>query len=108
MLIFSAKARQLIDGAITLLDPRRQQVWSTWSSAHPVLTGPHDAHDPPPREVLDVVIEALEAQDAQMRQRLFDPNVSEDDVSDLDNDLSHLRSVWRAIQSHLEVTRAPA
>jgi hypothetical protein len=110
MLILSAKARQLIDGAVAHLDPRRQRVWSNWSSAHPVPSGPHDvSHEPPPRDALDVVMAALEAQDAQLRQRLSDPNISEDDVSDLDNDLSHLRAVCRAIQSYLvEVARASA
>lgn len=112
MLIFSAKARQLIDSAVTLLGPSQQQVWLMWSSQYPRVRGPLDAADdrqgPTPSDVVDVVLAALEAQDAQMRRRLSAPGLSDDDVSDLDNDLTHLRAVERAIYEHIRPSRASA
>ena len=110
MLIFSPKARQLVDEAVMLLDQSQRRAWLAWSSEHDVSRGAGDQRDNGkgalPPEVVNAVLTALEAKKDRLRQRLRTPNLSEDEISDLDNDLTHVRSVERAVYENLNLHRA--
>jgi len=97
---------------VTFLDASQQQVWAAWSAEHPDMRGPgqpaDDKQGPLQSEVVDVVLAALEAHRTQMEGLRRDPTLSEDDVSDLDNDISHVRAVERAVYASLQPNRAIA
>ena len=112
MLIFSANARQLIDNAVASLDEPRQKAWRTWIAQQPVRRSAGDPLDdergPLPAEIVNIVLSALEAMRDNLRRQLSAPGLSEDDISDLDNDVSHISSVERAVYQSLGHTRAMA
>jgi len=110
MLIFSSKARQLIDNAVLFLHPAERQVWIAWAAEHPHGRGPGESSDdgrgPLPAELIDVLLAALEAKRSHMTASFEKRTLSEDEISDLDNDLSHLRSVEQAIRDNMALHRA--
>lgn len=101
MLLLSESARQLIDAAVENLgDPARKQVWTAWANAHPRRRRAGDPWDdgdaPLPRDVVAVVLLALSEMGRRTRSRLDDPS-SEDAISDIDNDLSHIKAIARLL-----------
>lgn len=112
MLIFSASARDLIEEAAVLLAPARRGVWRAWAEANPRIRMPGDPSDdgrgPISDELAGVILAALEAKREQMKQLRSQPELSEDGMSDLDNDISHVKSVERAIYDNLKLNRAAA
>jgi hypothetical protein len=108
MTVFSAKARQLIDDGVTLLAPPQTKAWATWSNANPEARLTGVASGEVPRELAEIVLAALAAKAAQMRQLIDQPGLSEDTVSDLDNDLTHLRAVERSVKDGLMASRTAA
>jgi hypothetical protein len=112
MTTFTAKARQLIDDAVTLLPPPQTLAWAAWAAAHPDIrlaggtaTGGTERL---PREMADIVLAALAAKAVEMRRMIAEPGLSEDAISDLDNDLSHLRAVERGVRLGLANNRSAA
>jgi hypothetical protein len=106
MLLFTAKARGLIDAAVLALpDAHRQHLWTAWSKDHPgvrVPNGPtEDAAPPPPKRVVLVALEALEELGAAKRRQL-EKTADEDEASDLENDLTYIVGV------HDMLNRIPA
>jgi len=113
MLIFSAKSRQVIDTAVAgLADQSQRDVWLAWSRAHPRVRRVNDPLDDGqgqlPPDVIDTVLAALEGLSSRMRLRRAEPGLSEDDHSDLDNDLSTIRSVEEALYHNLQYNRQAA
>jgi hypothetical protein len=110
MLIFSPTARQLIDNAVLSLHPADRQIWVVWSAEHPHGRGPGEPADdergPLPAELVDVLLAALEAKRSHMAGLFDKRTLSEDEISDLDNDLSHLRAVEQAIRDNVALHRA--
>jgi hypothetical protein len=109
MLRFSPKARQLIDHGVMMLPPAERQLWFAWTADHP---DPRAAGEPAddgrglvPPEVIEVVLAALEAQLSLMERACENPSMSEDEFSDLDNNLAHLRSVERAVRANVALYR---
>jgi hypothetical protein len=100
MLIFSPKARHLIDRAVSnFTEPSRAAIWRAWADANPRVRRsgePWDDGGPPlPDDVVDTALLALDRMENSFTRRKEMPNVSEDEASDLDNDLSHLHAVQR-------------
>jgi hypothetical protein len=100
MLIFSPKARQLIERAVSnFTDPSRATIWRTWADANPNVRRagePWDDGGPPlPDEVVDTALLALDRMENSFIRRKEAVNLSEDEISDLDNDLGHLHAVQR-------------
>jgi hypothetical protein len=108
MTIFSAKARQLIDAGVSLLPAAQTKVWATWAAAHPETRQAGASSADVPRELADTVLAALAAKAAQMRQLIDRPGLSEDAISDLDNDLTHLRAVEKGVKASLATSRSAA
>jgi hypothetical protein len=103
MLLFSAKTRQLINVAVDALpDPTQRQVWRTWAQEHPSIRrpeGPTDDDGPPlPRDVCLVAVSALEALENNKRHRQNSTDMTEDELSDLDHDLSYIRAVTQLLR----------
>jgi hypothetical protein len=103
MLLFSAKARQLLDNAVNALpDVSRRAVWRTWASEHPYFRqpdGPADDGGPPlPGDVADVALYALQEMADSKTNRRTASNISEDEAADLENDLTYIRAVVRQIK----------
>ncbi len=112
MLIFSPMARQVIEDAVTLLDGSQQQIWTSWSSNRTRIRGPGDSRDdgegPLPADIVNVVFSALDARKERYRHAIGQPGMSEDDISDLDNDLTHIRAIERAVYDNLSLNGAAA
>jgi hypothetical protein len=103
MLLFSAKTRQLINVAVDALpDPAQRQVWRTWAQEHPSIRrpdGPIDDDGPPlPHDVCLVAVSALEALATNKRRRQVSADITADELSDLDHDLSYIRAVTQLLQ----------
>lgn len=105
MLILSAGARRLINDAASLLPAGARQVWQAWADGHPQVRRAGDPSDDSkgalPKDVAGVILAALEAQRERMRLLRGRPGISEDEVSDLDNDISHIGSVERAVLENI-------
>lgn len=100
MLIFSANARRLIDRAVAaFVEPPRAAIWQKWAEGNPGIRGPgdpwDDGGDPLPRDVVETALLALDRMEGDIERRKTAPNLSEDELSDLDNDLSQLHAVQR-------------
>lgn len=97
MAIFSPNARQLIDRAVANTDLHHRQIWQQWAGAHPEVRRPGDdwraAARTLPFEVVTAAIYALEEMARRFRRELEKPNLSEDQISHLDNDLTHIQAV---------------
>jgi hypothetical protein len=108
MTVFSAKARQLIDDAVALLPSPQTRAWTTWAAAHPEARQADTARREVPHDLAPIVLAALAAKAAQLRQLIDQPGMSEDAISDLDNDLSHLRAVEKGVKASLATSRSAA
>jgi hypothetical protein len=100
MLLFTAKTRYLIDLAVQRLpDEPSRQLWRAWAKENPQLRRPggitDDSGPPPPRDVLLVMLLALDQLEASKRQSMNSPSLSEDERSDLENDLTYITAVSR-------------
>jgi DNA repair ATPase RecN len=98
MAIFSPSARQLIDRAVAnTADASRRQLWHEWVAANPDVRQPGEdwraAAQTLPFELVTAAIHALEEMAKWKRRELEKANLSDDEISLLDNDLSHIRSV---------------
>jgi hypothetical protein len=102
MLLLSQGARQLIDAAVEELgDPTRKEVWRAWAAAHPRARRAGDFWDdggpPLPHDVVEAALLALNEATRRKRSRI-EAASSEDEISDLDNDLSHIKAVARLLR----------
>jgi len=102
MLLLSQGARELIDAAVEeLRDPDRREIWRAWANAHPGVRRATDPWDdgglPLPQSVVEVVQSALEEMARRKRSRL-EAATSEDEISDLDNDLSYIKSIAQLLR----------
>ena len=103
MYLLSAKTRDLIDAAVSALpDAEQRQIWREWVERHPrkrVPGGPaRDDEAPLPPQVALVALTALREVENAKRSRRSSDETSEDELSDLDNDLSYIGAVTRLIQ----------
>jgi hypothetical protein len=103
MLMLTSKARQTIDTAVrTLPDEQIRAAWVSWAKENPQIRRPdgptYDYSPDPEQPVVAAVLAALERVERSMRERINEPFVSEDEVSDLENDLTYvvgLTRLWR-------------
>ena len=103
MFLFSAKTRQLLDNAVNALpDEHRRGIWHAWAREHPAVRrpgGPLDDGGPPlPGTVADVALSALRHMADYNRGRRADSDVSEDELADLENDLTYITAVTKQIE----------
>ena len=89
MVLFSAKARRVLDDAIGLLpDARRRALWQRWSADHPQTRQPggpaDDGGEPLPGDIAAIALAAL----LRSARR-----AAEDEAFAFDNDLSLIRSI---------------
>jgi hypothetical protein len=111
MAIFSPSARQLIDKAVAdAADPRQRKIWHDWTAANPELRKPGEdwrhAQNTLPVEVVATAFYVLEETARRLRRELERANLSEDEISYLDNDLSHILSVEKFVL-HAAQERGP-
>ena len=97
MAIFSPNARQLIDRAVAATDPHHQNVWQQWVQANPEVRRPGEdwraSAQTLPFEVVAAAFYALEEMARRYRNEREWPDLPEDRISYLDNDLSHIEAV---------------
>lgn len=96
MVLFSAKARRVLDDAVGLLpDAQQRGKWRRWSAGHPQTRLPggplDDEAGPLPRDIVSIALSALEAKARLLRADRS--RAAEDDVFGFDNDLSLIRSI---------------
>jgi hypothetical protein len=97
MMLLSQGARRLIEVAVDELgDPARKEVWRTWSTANPRVRRAGDPWDdteaPVPSDVVAIALFALDEMARRKRIRVEIAS-TEDEISELDNDLSHIKAV---------------
>lgn len=99
MLLFTAKTRGLIDRAVEeTANAEQRRIWNNWARQHSALRVPDgptdDGGPPPPQEVVLVALGALELMGAAKRSQLRTADrLSEDQVSDLENDLTYISAL---------------
>jgi len=103
MLLFTAKTRGLIDRAVRdLPDESQRRLWDDWTREHSRLRvpdGPIDDDGPPaPRNIMLIALAAVEQLRATKRQRLNAGGLPEDEISDLESDLTYISAVARMLQ----------
>ncbi len=103
MYLLSAQAREMIQEAVGgLPDLERRRIWYGWSDQHPRLFlpgGPDRDDEPPlPADVAVVVLTALKVLEDAKRHLRASATLSEDDLSDLDNDITYIGAVTRLVQ----------
>jgi hypothetical protein len=96
MILFSAKARRVLDDAVGLLPDAQQRVqWRRWSADHPQTRQPggppDDGTGSLPHDIAAIALAALEAK--ALRLRVERSEAVEDEVFAFDNDLSLIRSI---------------
>ena len=104
MLIFSVGERQVIY-VNAYGDDAQRAIWRSEASAHPqVRRGPAEPWDdgtgPLPAELTEVARSVLNQMFDAMSRRGASPGLSEDDLADLSNDLSYIRSVVKSLGEH--------
>jgi hypothetical protein len=104
MYLLSAQARDLINEAVSALpNAAQREKWLRWSERYPrqlLPSGPARDDEPAmPSEIAVVVLTALrEYETAQRNRRRSEPELSEDDMADLDNEISYIGAITRLIQ----------
>jgi hypothetical protein len=97
--ILTAKARQIIEyGLDEIGDFEQRKTWNAWAQAHPAPRGPETpwqkrADQRLPIEVVKVAIYMLEYAAQRKRRALKYSARSEDDVAEIENDLTYIRTV---------------
>ena len=106
MLIFSAGAKHMIDQAVAALsNPLDRDAWVRWSIEHPEVRTPKspalNETEPMPKHVVSVVLGALEKMSLKMQERRAAFGVSEDELSELDNDITFIRSIEAEVYTNM-------
>src|SRR5713226_4474698 len=97
---FSPKALRLIDAAVAeLVEPPRKERWMTWRKKHPEAVRRSDqrwddwGRSTLPHDIFEIDLAALDRWVSRLSEQRGKSGLSEDEISDLDNQLSHVRSV---------------
>ena len=111
MVAFSPAALRLLDAAVVrFTDSARRERWSKWEQRHPEI------HRRPgvkwddwgdlalPSDIVEIALLALDRMSTRVQSRLDSGGLTEDEMSELDNELSHIRSVERFL--HQAPTKA--
>ena len=99
MIIFTLKARRLITRAVdTYGNDHQRETWRSWAAAHPDMRrGPADPYEDGKgslsSEVAEVARSALNQMFNALQNRLSSQGMSEDEATDLSNDLAYIRSL---------------
>lgn len=100
MLIFAAKTRQIIDYAVANYGAAQDRdIWDKWIKHDPRICRAgeawYDEKPELPREVVAAALNALDGMRRRKRDQRETPGLTEDQISDLDNELSLIRSAER-------------
>jgi hypothetical protein len=106
MLLLSAKARRFIDAAVNdLPDPEQREAWWAWARANPDVRTPDgptdDRGEPIPVGIVAVALAALSRKVVRLRQRLGVALLDEDEISDVENDLTFIDTVGAILIKNL-------
>jgi len=81
------QAKRLVGHAVRGLSDPAQQRWKAWLSE----VGERQEHLP--RDVAEIVLDALRLAQGRLEDRLANPEISEDDEADALNDLGYVRAI---------------
>jgi hypothetical protein len=103
MYLLSTQARELIEEAVNALpDAERRELWHKWANQNRRVRLPdgpvRDDEPPMPENVALVALSALKEMEDSKRNLRASREISEDELSDLDNDLTYIRSLTRLLQ----------
>ena len=110
MISLTLKERQLIDEAILrFCNDREREIWRAWKVEHPAVR--HEPAQPVddgtagrfPASVSSVAIDALGRFERFLRTRIDSVEVSEDEASDLCNDVAEVRSAVETLRDRIVV-----
>ena len=111
MAAFSPKAYRLIDLAMCELeDDGARAEWVAWSHDHAERRTANSVtySEHVPRNVLAAALAALERMSRSLKARLSSNDLDDDDVSDMENDLTYIRTVETSLIRDLDATYAAA
>jgi hypothetical protein len=111
MLLLSAKARRFIDAAVSdLPDPEQRNAWLSWTSANPDVRTPdgpaNDRGGPIPTGIAAVALAALARKVVRLEERRGTPHLDEDEMSDIENDLTFIDTVESVLIRNLREASA--
>jgi hypothetical protein len=103
MLLFTWKTTRLIDSAVReLADDKQLYMWREWLKDNPQLRRPggitDDQRGPPSADIVTVILSALSRLESTKKDRLADSSVSDDEISDLENDLTYIAALTKDLR----------
>ena len=103
MILFSPKARRLIDAAVSQFgDAGQRDLWRQWAEAHPgtrQASGPPDDGGPPiPETVVAIALWALSAMEIGMSRQSTRGSCSDDEAIHRTNTIEYIRSIEAALR----------
>ena len=98
MLLFSPKARRLLDRAVgSLPDRSQQESWRAWSISHPRTRREGDPLDDGlgriPRDLAGIALAALEMLASDLKRKRDGGGLGEDKIALIENDLTFIDTV---------------
>jgi hypothetical protein len=108
MLLFSPKAKRVIDYAVwTLPDDRKRRAWQSWAISHHIVRQAgdptNDGRAPMPPDIAQIVLAALDRMATTLRRPYA--TISEDDAFVADNGLSYVQTLAEAVTQELRAER---
>jgi hypothetical protein len=102
MVLLSAKARRLVEDAISLMpDPSDRATWDEWARSHEQVkqwdTPPGDAAADMPPAVAAVAASALSKLAESLSTEILSAPADDDEVVQLDNNLAYVRLIERTL-----------
>jgi hypothetical protein len=102
MILLSAKARRLVEQAVSRLpNPRQRSVWEEWSRTHQTIkqwdTKVVEEADVMPEQVAAVAAAALSTLAEGLQTEILSATLDEDEIVQIDNNLAYIRSIEKTL-----------
>jgi hypothetical protein len=102
MILLSAKARRLVEQAVSRLpNPRERSAWEEWSRTHEKIkqwdTTAIEEVDGMPEYVAAIAAAALSTLAESLQKEILSATLDEDEIVQIDNNLAYIRSIEKTL-----------